>query len=331
VNELTERGHGEVIGYEVHDQDSNQVVMVTAEMQRAANETGQLLVGTAFVQAYALKRIRDNRLYLCYMDDRSRPYRSFKAFCDEQLSALGISYSSASYQIQVANRFPKLFQRQLASAMGSNGNVMALLDASTSEESSDSDSTNVEPSTSSLFSLRKMRELLKLDDEQIQALDEDEMLLRGDGTQVRMRDLMGMKHKDLIDEVKRLKGALSDREGSEALAREQLDSVNHRLEQLADEEYSAKHAMELEKRLNDLELRMTSVEEAQKAVDAAEAEADRVFAQLEGALQFDDASVRRRVQVQLSLFMQRAGGILRDMNLPQLDAREALHGGGEKD
>mgnify|MGYP007123664439 FL=1 len=183
MNEVTKTGN--ILN--VFDSDTQKWVEITHEQQRLAYYVEQQISAGVFISAVALKKIRDEKLYL------ARGAQNF----EEYITMLPFGRSTAFNYLKVADRFENVLPAQL-----SDGKVhdMDFKD----EKVHDMDFESDETSPIGGFSYQKLLELAKLDDNELKSLLEDGKVTIND-SEISLEDIKDMSAREASQAIKLIK------------------------------------------------------------------------------------------------------------------------------
>ncbi len=285
------------LGFKVFDADSGEHVLVTAEMQMDAIKTLQQATAGLVVTSMNVKKLKDERLYLCFTTDRGKHYNSWREFVEDRLTNNGIGYATAQRMIRVADNFDGLFQRIIG---GEN-------------ESSFSGETKYS------LNITKLDELTRLPCEIIEQINDSDELVLPDGRVMTVSQLMDMKREDLIKEVKELNGKKVVLEEGKALAEEKAASLQEQVDSLADKDHTVRMVVELSEQLDKLQGEKISKDSAEKYWKEFDKVVESAFIAASRIPQVDDENIRVKIRQILSGTIARANTMLTELNLTYMD------------
>ena len=262
-----------------------------------AIKTLQQATAGLVVTSMNVKKLKDERLYLCFTTDRGKHYNSWREFVEDRLTNNGIGYATAQRMIRVADNFDGLFQRIIG---GEN-------------ESSFSGETKYS------LNITKLDELTRLPCEIIEQINDSDELVLPDGRVMTVSQLMDMKREDLIKEVKELNGKKVVLEEGKALAEEKAASLQEQVDSLADKDHTVRMVVELSEQLDKLQGEKISKDSAEKYWKEFDKVVESAFIAASRIPQVDDENIRVKIRQILSGTIARANTMLTELNLTYMD------------
>jgi len=286
----------ESTGYIVFDADHKEKVAVSAEMLTKAQMAVADMSVAEVVMANNIKRLHDDRLYLCFHDESGRPYHSWKGFCDGWLyNRFGKSYSQIQRYFRISDYFSNYTSENAFSIRAGAKN-------------------EIPGGTSLLFPVTKLEELTRFPADMVEALDQGESVTLSDGRVVTLQELLEMSRKDLIAERKQVTGQNQELTEQLALAEATNQELKNQLEVIGNSNLTVERMNKMEKELNELKGRQIAIEDAQKALHESEKQLQAIFKLLE-AIPVDDVEIQPMYRTALEAARDRINHILASKGL----------------